>query len=220
MRRSPLWIIMAVAALGLCFGCGGDAGQPGSSGFEDTGSQLNIQFTSTEPNVDCFRDLDCNDDGETDDPEDFTDQMITATFTATTYYNPTDPGFDPEDPGATGSGSAIYLERYTIDYVLENPAGPPLRPREIYHTIVIPAPEDEDTPSEVIDPSIVLADLQTKREFREAISGGGPIIGDPSSYPTRYNVVYNFYGQNEFGQNVHVIATTNATFGNFDNCEE
>jgi len=206
-RQLALWIILAM----LGFGCGGDSGQPGSRGFEDTGTQLQIDISPTDShNVDAFRDDDCDNDPETDDPEPFTDHLATATFTGTTYANPLEPD--------TGSGSTIFLERYTIEYVPENPAAPPLRPREIFETIIIPAPPSEAEPVVVIDSGIVLADLQTKREFREAIEAGHEIITDPSSFPTRYTVIYNFMGQNEFGEDVEVRVTTHATFGDFDNC--
>ena len=218
-KQTPLRIILALGLLGLGIGCGGDAGQPGSSGFEDTGTEVTIQIVPDEThNVDCFRTLDCDADPETDDPEPFSDHLATAFITGTTYYNPTDPNFDPEAPEETISASTIFLERYTIEYVPENPAAPPLRMREIYETIVIPAPEDLDTPTEVIFDGIVLADLQTKREFGEIIQAGS-IIGDPSAFPVRYTAVYNFYGQSEFGYNVKYRVTAHATFGNFDNCE-
>ncbi len=207
-RQLLLWIILAM----LGVGCGGDSGQPGSSGFEETGTQLQIMISPEEShNVDCFRILDCDGDPETDDPEPFTDHLATATITGTTYDNPT-------EPEGTGSGATVFLERYTIEYVPENPAAPPLRMREILHTIVIPAPENADTPSEVTG-NIILADLQTKREFREAIEAGHEIIADPSSWPVRYNVIYYFYGQDEFGNNVRVRVTTQTTFGNFDLCD-
>jgi hypothetical protein len=211
-RRLPLWIIMAIGIASLAVGCGGgDSGQPGSSGSAETGTQLSIAVTPTDTlNVDCFRNLDCNGDGVTDDPEPFTDHLATATITATTYDIPTQPG--------TGSGSTIFLEHYTIEYVPENPAAPPLRMREIFNTIVIPAPTNAATPTEMTA-SVILADLQTKREFREAIAAGNPIIADPSAWPVRYTVVYNFYGENQFGSDVHVRVTTHATFGDFDNCE-
>ena len=217
-KRQTLWVLLAMGALGMCIGCGGgDSGQPGSSGFRDTGSQLSAQVTASDRNVDAFRNTDCNRDEDvtTDDVETFSDQLVTVTFTATTYRNPAAGGGVTGGTG-TGSGSTLFLERYTIEYVPENPAAPPLRMREIFHTIVIPAPVDENTPEEVIEPGIVLADLQTKREFRETILGG--IVADPSAFPTRYQVIYNFYGQNEFGLDVHVRLTTDATFGDFDNC--
>ena len=91
--------------------------------------------------------------------------------------------------------------------------------REVYHTIFIPKPENEATPTEMTVEGIVLVDLQTKREFREIIEAGHSIIADPSSWPVRYTAVYNFYGRSQFGRDVHVRATAHVTLGNFDNCD-
>lgn len=208
-KRFILYYVISLMCIFL-LSCGGGSGSPGSQGTEDTGvivdAEIKPRYLNEETySVDAFQDNDCDDNPDTNDPEDFETHVADVTFTARLM-----------NPNTTVKPGTLYIEYYTIEYRRSNDSigAPPIEMFTGYQTIVITPPEGKDVTS--VTATVVFFDLKRKFQYWEDILSGQ--YSYHPAYLNDYTAIYTFYGKNEHGTRFKIKATMSFEIGNFDNC--
>jgi len=199
MKRFLGFIVLIILLNG---GCGN------TSGTEETGVRLDITTAAINDagkeskEIDVLRNLDCNNDGNNDDPETYTDALLNISIKSTSI-----------SPLASNDQlPTMYVRRYTVEFIPQltsdgkgNSFYPPdLNPLSFDTYIAIP-------PNSEITASLFLVPILTKDEYVTKAATMPSIFGS-------YSIKVTLYGESEFGEDFSLTIDVEAHFGNWDNC--
>ncbi|HHL40584.1 MAG TPA: hypothetical protein ENJ37_08760 [Deltaproteobacteria bacterium] len=184
---------------------GGGGGGSGSSGIifsVDKVVPRDLVSLADSWSVDMVWNTDCNGDGTADDPELFGAHGADITLTAKHMDGVTVP------PAAR----FLTITHYTVEYsIVTGYTGPSFPTRTYYESLMI---ELQTGLRGNATMSVKLMPEDLKRTYVPALGGSQTWT---YGYP-EYNVVYTFYAQDEYGNDLMTKAFAVVTLGNFNAC--